>query len=150
MIPVSDRNTALLTRKNRGNVYLGSRYSRAEEMRGYREAINAAGYYVTPRWIDGDHEWVTVPDEKMPVEVGRMFAQEDLLDLGMADVAIFFTEEPGSPGRGRGGRHVEFGWALARFKTIAVVGPRENVFYCVRGVHQFDTWEECLIWLTTR
>lgn len=40
----------------------------------------------------------------------------------------------------RGGRHVEFGMALAMDKRLVVVGPRENVFHLLPAVEQFDTW----------
>lgn len=47
----------------------------------------------------------------------------------------------------RGERHVEFGIALASGKKCVVIGPAENVFYCLEGVERFDTWNEALRFL---
>ena len=78
---------------------------------------------------------------KAPAHVGYRFASEDLEDIRRADVVICFTEEPRS-NNSRGGRHVEFGYALGLGKTIVIVGPRENVFYCIRNerIAQYETW----------
>lgn len=44
----------------------------------------------------------------------------------------------------RGGRHVEFGMALALAKRCIVIGPRENVFHLLPQVEQYDSWEQYL------
>jgi nucleoside 2-deoxyribosyltransferase len=41
---------------------------------------------------------------------------------------ISFTFPRGTPSTG-GGRHVEFGYALAKGKRVVVIGERENVFH---------------------
>jgi hypothetical protein len=46
-----------------------------------------------------------------------------------AEMVISFTG-----GGGKGGRHVEFGLAVAAGKRLVVIGPRENVFHCLPGV----------------
>lgn len=127
-------------------VYLASRYSRHVEMQGYRDELAEHGIEVTSRWINGGHEWVNVPDEDMPVSVGEDFAIEDLEDLIAADVVVNFTEPPkASPSRG--GRHVEFGYALGQGMEIVVVGHRENVFHCLAQVVFCETWDEAKNWL---
>jgi hypothetical protein len=50
-------------------------------------------------------------------------------------------------GNSRGGRHVEFGYALGARKAIMVVGPLENVFYCLPHVFQHDEWDTALRYL---
>lgn len=60
--------------------------------------------------------------------VARMAALADLEDVRRSDVVLVFTEEAGALGRGRGGRHVEFGFAYAKGKPIAVIGSNENIF----------------------
>ena len=50
-------------------------------------------------------------------------------------------------GRNRGGRHVEFGMALARrllsgAPRLIVVGYRENVFHYAPEVEFYETWNE--------
>ena len=61
---------------------------------------------------------------------------------------IAFSEEPRAGGASRGGRHVEFGLALAWGKGVVVVGPRENVFHTLPQVEHFWRWPEALSALT--
>jgi hypothetical protein len=113
-------------------------------MQGYAKALNALGHTVTSRWILGDHE-IRADGQSDADEWAVRFAEEDWLDLISAEVVISFTEEPGKAvGRARGGRHVEFGAALALSKRNIVVGYRENVFHYLRGVEFYPTWEAAL------
>jgi nucleoside 2-deoxyribosyltransferase len=121
-------------------VYLASRYSRRQELLGYRELLRARGIEVTGRWLEGLHE---IHDSDTPGRQRVMqasFAEDDLEDIRRADAMVSFTEGPGSP-HARGGRHVEFGYALALGKHLIVIGPLENVFYCLPGVLRFDDWD---------
>lgn len=125
-------------------IYLAARYSRFPEMQTYAKDIERMGHIVTSRWILGDHDirahGQSDADHYMP-----LWAQEDWYDLAQADLCISFTEPPGDiPGRGRGGRHVEFGIALMAGKPCIVVGYRENVFHWLPHVHFCHTWEECV------
>jgi hypothetical protein len=48
----------------------------------------------------------------------------------------------------RAGRHVEFGYALAREKRMIVVGDvKENIFHYLPQVKHFATFEEALAYL---
>lgn len=134
-------------------VYLAARYGRIEEMRQYREELRALGVVVFSRWIDGgldDNEANATTAERV------MWAQENLADLRDVDAIITFTEPEGAPGASRGGRHVEFGYALAlrrlrierRPPQIYVVGPPENIYHSLPGVDDFESWAECLQYLT--
>src|SRR5689334_6788265 len=114
-------------------IYLAARYSRREELCGYRTQLEALGHTVTSRWLNGSHQ---ISDAGKPigdhgealVEDGsddraaalrQHFAQEDFDDVRSADTLIAFTEVPRS-GHSRGGRHVEFGAALALDKKIII------------------------------
>ena len=127
----------------RPTVYLASRYSRREELCGYREELRSAGFEVTSRWLNGEHQ---AADEN-PGPLARLFAEEDYEDLMRAGVVIAFTEKPRT-GASRGGRHVEWGIALAMGKRTLCVGPRENVFHWLPAVEQFDRWPSALAALT--
>jgi hypothetical protein len=60
-----------------------------------------------------------------------------------ADVLMAFTEFPGqTPGRARGGRHVEFGIAFAKEKRLMIVGPRENIFHWLPSVEVYPDFEQ--------
>ena len=133
-------------------VYLAARYSRNAEMRVVRDALAHLDITVTSRWIDlhpdivGNHE-ESKGDEALnasPEECAPL-AGHDLDDLEQADWMVNFT---GLGGR-RGGRHVEFGYALARGKRLFVVGPREHVFHTLPTVEHFPTWAAFAVWLGT-
>jgi nucleoside 2-deoxyribosyltransferase len=118
-------------------LYFAGRYGRREELKRYAGELRAMGITVTSRWLDGAHE----DDNGTPEEAER-FAIEDLKDLDVADVLVAFTESPGAvPNRARGGRHVEFGYALAKGKQVCVVGHRENVFCYLPDVGHFKNFE---------
>lgn len=123
-------------------IYLMARYARHPEMRKYRDELEALGYVVTSRWINGGHELPGSIGGDIPLEYGRRYALEDWDDLADADVCIGFTEHEDVPNRGRGGRHVEMGAALGMEKRVIIVGPRENVFCYLPQVEVCGRWEE--------
>lgn len=123
-------------------IYLAARYSRHKELQKYAEELISQGHDITSRWIWGDHQ---IDDKGLSVEAKRFererFATEDFDDLLEADIVISFTEEPRSS-NSRGGRHVEYGMALALRKRCLVVGPRENVFHCLPWIPVFDSFND--------
>jgi hypothetical protein len=108
--------------------YLASRYGRRDELRGYAALLTHQGHEVTSRWLTGEHE----SNELMASdEEKRRWATEDLCDLLAADWFVFFSESGIQAGSARGGRNVEFGYALGAAKNIVVVGEPENIFHCL-------------------
>ncbi len=136
-------------------IYLAARFGRREELRGYREQLETAGHVVTSRWLVEEHD---LPIDAHP-SAGAKFASDDVNDILNSDCVISFTEEPGRPpsgSRARGGRHVEFGLAIALSAVnqdgpmrVLVVGWRENVFHYLPEVEFFGTWAEALAALGT-
>ncbi len=60
----------------------------------------------------------------------RRIAQQDLEDIDAADVFLAMTvPDKSDPAGWRGGRHVEYGYALGKSKRIVLYGPREATFY---------------------
>lgn len=122
-------------------VYLCGRYSRRDQLRSVREELQELGHVVTSRWLDTS--WREKDDSgsaAAPAEYRAEFAVKDLEDVAAADCVIAFTEEPRSGGRG--GRHVEFGAALALGKRLIVVGHRENLFHHHPRVEYFASkWD---------
>lgn len=135
------------------NVYLAARYSRFPEMQEYRSDLRRLGLHVPARWVNGEHQMI---DGHASHDQNVCFAQDDWQDFLDAEIFIGFTEDPNGEkqGRGRGGRHVEFGMALMRHRTerilrqrplaIYIVGHRENVFHHLPEVRFYETWAECL------
>lgn len=143
-------------------IYLAARYSRHPEMQGYAAELRELGYVITSRWINGSHQLMLDgkplgPEREAMFESAhesmesqrREFAQHDWDDLMDADIVVSFTEQPRVLGNSRGGRHVEFGAALAVGKRCVVVGFRENVFHCLNQVEWYETWAEARGVLTT-
>lgn len=116
-------------------IYLAASYHRRLEMVGYAQQLTEAGHSTTSVWITGAHEgW---PEARC--------AEDDMRGIDYADCVISFSEPPeADASRKRGGRHVEFGYAVAHSKFIVLVGPRENVFHHLSEVYQYDTFEEAL------
>lgn len=109
-------------------------------MQAVRADLRAAGHEVTARWVDGEHQ---ASDDDLASPLTQQFAAEDRDDVMAAECVINFTEAPRT-GPTRGGRHVEFGLALALGKRVIVVGHRENVFHALPEVEFFPTWPQAL------
>jgi hypothetical protein len=122
-------------------IYLASRFDRSAEMREVAGRLAAAGHFVTSRWIHGRQ---VGPD--------LVSAIEDVEDLASADCLVSFTEHATrmAPWTARGGRHVEFGIALAARKRLCVVGPRENIFHHLPKVEVYATVDDLVAGLALR
>ena len=136
-------------------IYLAARYTRREELCRYRDTLRAMGHDVQARWLDGKHQ---ISDKGQPIgdhgeaiveghdasqrnaELRAKFAQDDFEDVTGADAVISFTEPPRSQAN-RGGRHVEYGVALALGKRLLVVGHRENLFHWLPQAEFYETPE---------
>jgi hypothetical protein len=123
-------------------IYLASAFSRNPEMRDIRDRLEALGHKVVSTWHDiqdGDAKEALF-DEQLQNDPGHCagFAITDLYQIeAMADTVVSFTG-----GGGRGGRHVEHGYAMGLGKDTIIVGPREHVFHCL--MRQYDTTDEFL------
>jgi nucleoside 2-deoxyribosyltransferase len=117
-------------------IYLSAKYARRVELSSYRDQLRSHDFVVTSRWLGA-------PEAEISTEQRGCLAEGDWNDLRAADTVIVFTE-PVDSTASRGGRHVEFGLALALDKRTMVVGPRENVFHCLPQVEVFETWLKCL------
>jgi hypothetical protein len=119
-------------------IYLCARYGRKDEMAGHAARLEAEGHDITSSWV---HDPPSDSDFGLPEHANR-HAHRDLDDLAMADAIICFTEPEGSP-FSRGGRHVEWGFALAQEKRMIVIGPYENIFHTVQS-YRFDDIDSLL------
>ncbi len=121
-------------------VYLGGRLGRREELLRYADELAAGDIEVVSRWLYSEVALPAraTPQDEKPAETA---AAMDLEDVASADVCISFSEEP-EQAQGRGGRHVEFGVALALGRRLMLVGPREHVFHRLPQVEHFDEWSD--------
>ena len=112
-------------------IYLAANYSTFPQMQEHAKTLEKDGHEVTSEWITGTHD----KDDRAE------YARIDLRDVDAAEAVIFFSEAPvGS--RTRGGKHVEFGYALAKGKRVFIVGPRVNVFHHLPEIIQRFYFED--------
>lgn len=118
--------------------YLAARFGRKEELLEYQLALQDAGEQVNARWLVEESDMRLVDHEER-----ERIAIMDAEDVTKSDGVICFTEEPQDhpAGSNRGGRHVEFGLALALNKRVVVVGPRENVFCYLPNIEVFPDFQ---------
>lgn len=128
-------------------VYLASRFGRQEEIRQHRERLRSLGFVVVSRWLD--EEWSSARGQPVTHQHKTMWAAYDYDDVRSCDVMINFTE-PEDNSYGRGGRHVEFGLAMAWNKRLVVVGHRENVFHHLPFVEFCETFEQAVALLESQ
>lgn len=106
-----------------GTVYLAGRFEDQARLRGWRDVLQTVGVRVTSRWLDEPAVGPDYADALFPD-----IAKYDLDDLDAADAFVLLNDTR-VHGTGRGGRHVETGYAYAKLKPIFLVGARENVFH---------------------
>ena len=113
-------------------VYLAAPFSTAGQVEAaYAQDLTRRGHIVVSQWHCGP----------FPGTLAQA-AQRDLEDILEAEVFIFLAKL--RPTANRGGRHVEFGFALRAGKRIIVLGGRMNLFHFLPGVEVYPTWGLCL------
>jgi hypothetical protein len=122
--------------------YLSGPYAWRDKLAEYADELIWRGHEVTSNWLSS-----TIDDDfALDGDTKEHFASIDLIDINAAEVFIAFTAD----GRKyhRGGRHVEFGYALGiaafRMMQTVVIGETDNIFYSVKDVRQFDDWHAFL------
>ena len=118
-------------------VYLAARFETRHTLRPIRDALWKLGHEVVSTWIDE-----TVKPAGMSQDVfWKKLALKDLAEIKSADLFVLDTHV----GSERGGKEVEFGFALGGFqaKQVFIVGPIRNVFHELCD-QRFDTWEDFL------
>jgi nucleoside 2-deoxyribosyltransferase len=123
-------------------VYLAGRYSRRSELRALIPLLKERNITVQSRWLNETLALDAKLSDVSPA-LCREFAQVDLDDIDAADTLVFFAEDPlvGTP---RGGRHVEFGYALAKGKRLVVIGAQENIFHFLPNTIIYSTVQDFL------
>ncbi len=126
-------------------IYLASRWGRKNEMAQLANYLKIWGQSVTSRWIDepkmdqkedGNYTEDWHPDSDVAIDVAR----RDLRSIAGSSHLVLFTDR--SRSGVTGGRHCEFGFALAHpFVLTIVVGPRTNPFHYLANYHFEDTHE---------
>lgn len=120
------------------SIYLSARYGRKAEMQEVRRQLTEAGHTVVSRWLDAPD------DEEAASKPKYVWAQEDLEDLKAVDAFVLFTD----PEYSRGGKHVEFGYALANWLDCYVIGGhQETIFHYLPYVMEMTGVDQLLEYL---
>jgi nucleoside 2-deoxyribosyltransferase len=129
--------------------YIAARFSKRPEAHALAKKLMALGHTITSRWVqpDCDHVLLTGSSEQAADHERERFALEDCSDVIECDCCVSLMETPRNSGRG--GRHVEFGYALGLGKSLVVIGPRETVFHHLPKVKHFNSEDEFIETLTS-
>ena len=118
-------------------VYIAAPFQQRLEVQQKAKELTELGVDVTSRWRFEDN----APDgaigelKNRDYYLGKLFI--DLDDIEVADILLLLTDQVSKTG----GKHVEFGYALARRKQLYIVGGVENIFHWHPSV-QHVKWEE--------
>lgn len=113
------------------NIYIAAPFPMRHELRWFRDELVKLDHAVTASWIDVE------PDEDDTAwEERESAARQCLQEVEAADALMIVTEDPKS---GRGGRHVELGYALALGKRIWRIGPRTHIFTALAEAEAVNT-----------
>jgi nucleoside 2-deoxyribosyltransferase len=112
-------------------IYLAAGHNYIKHMVFTRQYYLDAGFEVTSRWIDGLESEANL----------NKAAELDIADVDAADALVAYNL-PGSSTTG--GRHVEFGYAIAKRKIVILVGPPENVFHYHNNVVRCKSTKEAI------
>jgi len=127
------------TNAAQARIYIAARFSRRAEANALGHHLKARDGIITSRWTKPDCDHVMPTGLSRQAEDGerQRFALEDVDDVRAANWTISLMEDPRS--NGRGGRHVEFGLAIAFGHRLTIIGPRETVFHHLPNVEHFET-----------
>ena len=118
-------------------IYFAGRYRDADIFRALGETLKRNGHEIVSRWIYLNRR-AGRAFEVIPVEEKAEIAREDVEDVHACDILVLLSTPIITIPAGRGGKHVEFGIALALGKRICVMGARENVFHWYHRVELFQ------------
>ena len=125
-------------------IYVAGPYQWKDDIAFRASHLRAAGIEVTSRWLLEKHAG-NIQLSQLPEDVNTTYAKQDLDDIDAADAFLLFAVPSEAPPIPRAGRHVEFGYALARGKKMLVVGDvKENIFHYLPQVRHFQNFEDAM------
>lgn len=110
-------------------VYIAAPYELRDFAIAAMKALEARDIEVTSSWL------------RHLDEEGDKYARIDLADVARAEVLLAVNPEEFRRS-GTGGRHVEFGYAVALNKRIFILGVRTNIFHHLSDVRVIESLEE--------
>ena len=118
-------------------IFIAASYSKKVSVWEAAEILESRGHDVVSTW----HQEIYLPTVQLGEladDALRDLAVRDIKELSSCDALVFFAE-PQENQPPRGGRHVEFGIALALGKRVIVIGKAENLFHYWPKVEVVDS-----------
>lgn len=106
-------------------IYIAAPYEMRQVAVSAMKELEARGDEITSTWL------------KQLDEEGEKSARQDLEDIYRADVLLAINPESWRR-KGGGGRHAEFGYALALGKKMVLLGVRSHIFHHLREVRMIQ------------
>ena len=125
-------------------IFLAGGYDRRLELLAHQKRLRQMGHILTSGWVDGLHADLEIKTLEDLTTLNRMCSLDDMGDIDDAEVVVCFTRP--WPGAGSG-HHVEYGYALAQGKRLAIVGEKLNIYHYLDYVRHFTHVEEMFDWL---
>jgi nucleoside 2-deoxyribosyltransferase len=110
-------------------VYIAAPYEMRQVAVAAMKELEGRGFEVTSTWL------------KQLDEEGEASARQDLADIARADILLAINPEEWRK-KGGGGRHAEFGFALALGKTMVLLGVRSHIFHHLKKVRMIQNVSE--------
>lgn len=110
-------------------IYIAAPYPCRDDAIAMMHHLEAQGHEVTSRWL------------KSPDELADEHARKDLDDVARADTLLAIND-PEWENKGTGGRHVEFGYAIALGLRLVLMGNRSNIFHYLSNVCVIERIED--------
>ena len=117
-------------------LYLAAKYEYREICVALAQLLVAHGHVVIGRWLSGVH------DDPLP-QHRRIFAEEDLDDIALADALVALQWPLDAPACSTG-RNIEIGYALGLGKRVITIGKSTSVFFFLEQVERYQTVEDFL------
>lgn len=124
--------------------YLAAAFPRRAEIAHDAALLRREGLGIASTWHDAPHD--LTPESDLTYQQRSRLAQRDRDDLERAAVLALYGDPPGAY-QGTGGKHVEFGYALALDLHIVIIGHRESVYACLPSVVFCETPEAARVYL---
>jgi uncharacterized protein YuzB (UPF0349 family) len=121
-------------------IYIAAKFSKLEEMRENANQLARMGHVCTSSWLKEDPSNDVLDDNDVK---WKGVAETDLYDLVNSEAIMIFTEDAEHEFK-RGGKMVEFGFALGYGLRLIVIGPRQNIFMYLDEVEVYETLEQFL------
>ena len=103
------------------DMYLAAKYDKRKALLPIAAVLMLNGHTVTSKWLDGSHDGTSAEDSEK-------YSELDIDHINNSDMLVLFNLPIGGAEHSSG-RHVEFGYALAKCMKTVVVGPGHCIFY---------------------